>query len=622
MWKVRGEDLRWRCPTRWIRESAPPEQLPALLWGQEAAVNGLELLLARARPDRPRHLLLSTPDQPGYIEAIGAFLRARRTEDRPVRVGHAITAALLRGEGGPGLLSGCHQGFLVVETEDLVAEEGTWAALRESIARGRIRRGAPDREEGEEATPPFPVDSDPAAVSLILVGPEATFKKLAEADRRVTSLFPRRIVMQMDLPRTRQGAGWVVGRLRRTLAQEGLGEANSGALAWLVEEASRLAPRRQRLAVDLRELEALLEEGRDEQPEAPLQKSSLQAAARARRLRLGAPEQRHRRRVRLRQLLLETEGGLQGVVNGLMVYGMGLAAYAMPGRITARAFLGREGLINVEREAKYSGRSYDKGIFLLNGFLRGKFARHAPLGVGITLAFEQSYGKVDGDSATLAEAIALISELSGLPCRQDLAVTGAINQRGEVLPVGSLNRKIEGWWASCKDRGITKTQGVLFPRTSAKDLQLSEEVVAVVEEGSFHLWAVNSIDQALEVALGMDAGIPDERGHYPEDSVYGRAWAELLRMSTRLHPPRTKTGADSGTASGTKTAEKTTASKKTASKKTKDKKTEGKKTEGKKTAAKKTAGKKTAGEEAKQSAGANKGPRKKPTAKPAAAAKS
>ena len=209
----------------------------------------------------------------------------------------------------------------------------------------------------------------------------------------------------------------------------------------------------------------------------------------------------------------------------------------MPGRITASIAVGREGLINVERESKYSGRSFDKGVFQLAGLLRSLFAQSSPLGLAATLTFEQSYGRVDGDSATLAEAIAVLSSAAQLPCRQDVAVSGSINTRGDVQPVGSSSLKVEGWYRTCLDRGLTGTQGVVLPRANLPDLQVSEEVAAAITEGRFQLWAVDSVDDAVEIVLGRPAGKRPGKP-YLAGSVYGRAGRTMRRMSERLYPPR------------------------------------------------------------------------------------
>ena len=189
-------------------------------------------------------------------------------------------------------------------------------------------------------------------------------------------------------------------------------------------------------------------------------------------------------------------------------------------------------------EILHSGRSFDKGIFMLTGFLRSLYARKSPLGIVASLAFEQSYGKVDGDSATLAEALAIFSELSDLPCRQDIAVTGAVNQRGELMPVGSVNLKVNGWYQSCKQRGLTGTQGILFPKSNIGDLQLDSEVLAAVQRGEFHLYGAATVDDAVEVILGRPFGRVAPGKPFIPGSVYRLTAGRMKAMSERLYPPR------------------------------------------------------------------------------------
>ena len=222
-----------------------------------------------------------------------------------------------------------------------------------------------------------------------------------------------------------------------------------------------------------------------------------------------------------------------------MVYGQARQAYAMPGRITARVAVGRQGLINVEREAKYSGRSFDKGVYQLAGLLRGLFATRSPLGLVASLVFEQSYGRVDGDSATLAEALALFSCLSDLPCRQDVAVSGAITQRGDVLPIGSASLKVRGWWLTCRTEGLTGAQGVVLPAASVGDLHLSGDLARDIRDGRFQVWAASTLEDAILVILGKPAGLRPGKA-FAQGSVYARTARRLQQMSERLHPPRPK----------------------------------------------------------------------------------
>jgi ATP-dependent Lon protease len=208
-----------------------------------------------------------------------------------------------------------------------------------------------------------------------------------------------------------------------------------------------------------------------------------------------------------------------GQVNGLSVFDTGEYSFGRPTKITAEVSMGRAGIINVEREADLSGKTHNKGVLIIGGYFRGKYAQDKPLTMSASLAFEQSYSGVDGDSASAAEIYAILSELSGLPLRQDIAITGSVNQKGEIQPIGGVNQKIEGFFEVCKAKGLTGEQGVIVPHQNVDDLMLKPEVVEAVAAGQFHIYPVQTIDDGIEILTGVKAGKKREDGAYPEDSV-------------------------------------------------------------------------------------------------------
>jgi predicted ATP-dependent protease len=206
---------------------------------------------------------------------------------------------------------------------------------------------------------------------------------------------------------------------------------------------------------------------------------------------------------------------------------MGDYMFGKPSRITAVTSLGRDGIINIEREAKLSGPTHNKGMLILSGYLRHTFAQNKPLSLTASITFEQSYGGIDGDSASSTELYALLSSLSGKPLRQDIAVTGSVNQRGEVQPIGGVNEKIEGFYLCCKHAGLTGEQGVMIPRANVKDLMLRPDVVEAIDKGDFHVWAVENIDEGIELLTGTSAGKRKKDGTYPKTTIYGLVDAKL-----------------------------------------------------------------------------------------------
>ncbi len=260
----------------------------------------------------------------------------------------------------------------------------------------------------------------------------------------------------------------------------------------------------------------------------------IRAAVLERRERQSLPETKLTEMMLDDVLVISTAGAVVGQVNGLAVYDLGYHAFGLPGRVTARVALGREGVINIEREAHLSGSTHDKGVLILSGFLRGMFAGAMPLSMSASIAFEQSYGGVDGDSASSTEVYAILSALSGMPIRQDLAVTGSVDQNGRVQAIGGVNEKIEGFFALCAQRGLSGTQGVLIPESNVADLQLDPEVVTAVEKGKFHIYSIGRIEEGIELLMGAPAGARGPDGAYPPDSVLGRCASRLADMAEQL----------------------------------------------------------------------------------------
>jgi predicted ATP-dependent protease len=233
-------------------------------------------------------------------------------------------------------------------------------------------------------------------------------------------------------------------------------------------------------------------------------------------------------------LMVDVAGAVPAQVNGLSVYDIGDFSFGKPSRITARVYLGKGGVLDIEREAKLSGRIYNKGVLILSGYLGGAYAQDKPLSLSASLAFEQSYGDVEGDSASAAELIAVLSGIAEVPVKQSLAITGSINQKGEIQPIGGVNEKIEGFFAVCRNRGLTGDQGVIIPQINVKNLMLKKEVIDAVKEGKFHVYAVKTVNEALEIMTGMPAGERRTEWTYPEGTVNFLVDKRLKEMSKKL----------------------------------------------------------------------------------------
>ncbi|MFA7203293.1 MAG: Lon-insertion domain-containing protein, partial [Candidatus Caldatribacteriota bacterium] len=233
-------------------------------------------------------------------------------------------------------------------------------------------------------------------------------------------------------------------------------------------------------------------------------------------------------------LMIDTEGCVIGQVNGLSVYNLGEYSFGKPTRITARTSMGRAGIINIEREADLSGKTHNKGVLILSGYLRSKYAQDKPLTVSASICFEQSYAGVDGDSASSTEAYALISSITNIPLRQDIAVTGSVNQKGEIQAIGGVNQKIEGFYDVCVAKGLTGTQGVIIPEANISDLMLREHVVQAIKENKFHLFSVKTIDEGIEVLTGRKAGKMLKNGKFEKNSINDLVSRKLLEFAVKL----------------------------------------------------------------------------------------
>ncbi len=233
-------------------------------------------------------------------------------------------------------------------------------------------------------------------------------------------------------------------------------------------------------------------------------------------------------------LMVDVEGSVVGQVNGLSVYDLGIFSFGRPSRITAKTFLGRRGVINIERESQLSGRIHDKGVLILSGYLGWKYAQDKPLSLSASICFEQSYSGVEGDSASSTELYAILSSLSDLPIRQNIAVTGSVNQKGEVQPIGGVNQKIEGFFDVCKAKGLTGDQGVMIPFQNVRNLMLREDVIKAVHESRFHIYEVKTIDEGIEILTGAPAGERQADGTFPEGTVNYRVDKRLRELAERL----------------------------------------------------------------------------------------
>lgn len=428
-----------------------------------------------------------------------------------------------------GSLLRAHGGFIMLHLRDLLADEPVWEKLRRFLRSGRLQIEEPGMLYAPIAAvslQPEPVDVD---VKIILVGSVEEYYAVQEGDPE----FARRFRCKVDFAesftanaQTRRATAIFVAHTCRKL---GLPHFSAAAVATLLEEAHREAEDQARQSAIFAHSEALLLEAAAmarTRGAALVEATDVLAARQARVHRHDYPEQRLQETITDGERLLDVDGEKVAQVNGLTVVDLGDYRFGFPVRVTARTHAGDEGLLNIEREVELSGPIHDKGVLILNSYLAALFAHIAPLALNAAVVFEQEYSGVEGDSASCAEFYALLSSLSGLPLRQGIAVTGAVNQHGEMLPVGGINEKIEGYFRSCELMGLSGRQGVLIPRRNRRHLMLERRVVEAVEQGRFQIWTADSAGEGMELLCGQRFGELGAGG-YPAESVLGRAQKTL-----------------------------------------------------------------------------------------------
>jgi len=463
-------------------------------------------------------------DDPTYPNLLGrveytATLGALTTDVRLIRAG-----ALHRANGG----------YLILEALKLLQQPLAWEALKRALRAREVRIGSVGQTVGFMSTVTLEPEPIPLDVKVALVGDRRMYGLLAAADPDFLELFKVAADFEEDVVRTPETTG-VYARLIATLARkEGLRPLDVGAVARIIEEGVRLAADQQRISTHMRTFSDLIHETDHVAAAAGRGiacADDVQAAVASRRRRAGRVRDRMLDAIERGVVLIDTAGEAVGQVNGLSVVLAGDQSFGMPSRITARVRLGEGDIVDIEREVELGGPIHSKGVLILTGFLGGRYAADRPLALHASLVFEQSYGGVDGDSASLAELVALLSVLASIPIRQSLAMTGSIDQRGDVQPVGGVNEKVEGFFDACALRGLTGDQGVVIPTPNARDLMLRRDVVEAAEAGRFHVYSVVTVDEALEVVTGRSAGARGADGAWPEGSVNAAVEARLAALA-------------------------------------------------------------------------------------------
>lgn len=426
-------------------------------------------------------------------------------------------------------------GYLILEALDVVRQPLLWQTLIQTLRNQTVVMRPHD------PLSLFPVKIQPEAVSInvkvVMIGSSYLYSLLAQHDPEFGLLFRIRADFDDRMPMDEKTLNDFADVIANICHTEKLPPLDRAAMAALAEQAVRITGRRDKLSLEFSRLADFVRQAAHwarSEDGGIVTADNIRKAIEEKRYRLQLPEERAMDLILSGGIMIDTEGTELGQVNGLAVYSTVDYSFGMPVRITAQVSAGREGIIDVEREAELSGAIHTKGIQIIAGYLRGHYAQDYPLSLTASICFEQSYGGIDGDSASSTELYALLSALSGLPVRQDLAVTGSVNQVGEIQAIGGVNEKIEGFFRVCSKRGLTGEQGVMIPISNKNNLQLSFEVLDAVEKGEFHVYSIATIDEGIGLLTGKPAGalLPD--GSYPTDTVNGLVDRRLRHMAETL----------------------------------------------------------------------------------------
>jgi lon-related putative ATP-dependent protease len=434
-----------------------------------------------------------------------------------------------------GCLHRANGGYLVINARDLLEYPLAWDALKRTLRNQEIRT-----ETMSEAAMPAVVATSlepeciPFRAKVILIGDWPTYAALYELDDDFRKIFKVRADFGQTMDRTPETMHQYAQFIARRVRADGLLPFDRSAVARVVEVGARLVEDQHKLSTRFAGIVEVIHEASYWATHANRQvvtAADVNRAIEESRYRAGNLQEQLRRQILEGIINVATEGRAVGQVNGLTVLEVADHEFAIPSRITAQTYMGRGNVVVIDREANLAGNIHNKGVLILQGFLGARYAQHKGLNLSASLTFEQNYDRIEGDSASSAELYALLSSLSGLPVRQDLAVTGSVDQQGRVQAIGAVTAKIEGFFDICQARGLTGSQGVVIPAANAKHLMLRDDVVQAVREGQFHIYAVATVDEGIALLTGVEAGVADSDGNYPEGSVNQRVQKRLLEMA-------------------------------------------------------------------------------------------
>ncbi len=462
-------------------------------------------------------------DHPTYSNLVGRI-------DHQAYMGSLVTDFTMI---KPGALHKANGGYLILDARKLLFQPYAWDMLKRTLQSGEIRIESLERALSLSSASSLEPEPIPLNLKLILMGEPLIYYLLSEYDPEFHDLF--KIAADFDQSVAREDSDHDYACLLATIARrEKLRPLSQNAVARVIEHSSRMSGDAEKLLTHLRTIKDLLTEAdywADSNGHEHITNSDVQQAIDHKIHRLDKIREKLYENIHRGTVLIDTEGKIVGQVNGLSVLQLGEFSFGQPIRITATTRLGSGKVVDIEREIELGGAIHSKGVLILSSFIAARYSRTTPFSVAASLVFEQSYGHVEGDSASLAELCVILSSLAQIPLRQDLAITGSVNQLGNVQPIGGVNEKIEGFFDICAKKGLTGAQGVIIPETNIKHLMLRWDVVHAAQSGQFNIYAVTTVDDALELLTGMEAGMVNEQGSYQPGSFNAQVEKQLLQFT-------------------------------------------------------------------------------------------
>ncbi|MDR0979131.1 MAG: AAA family ATPase [Lachnospiraceae bacterium] len=422
----------------------------------------------------------------------------------------------------PGLLHKANGGYIMFQAKDLLSNPMCYEALKKALSIKELSIENSVDQRNSMVLISLKPESIPLDIKVLIVGDSRIYNTLLAGDPDFKKLFKVKVEFEEDAPRTTDNINRLSKFVHSYCSNEDLLELDKEATAKIVEFASRLSDDKEKLSTKFNEIGEIIGEAATWAKFSKkkfVTKEFITKALEERIDRVKKHDEKYMEMIRDNTLLIRTDGSEVGQINGLTIMTIGDYTFGKPAKITVNTFMGKNEIINIEREVEMSGSTHSKGVLILSGYIGEMFAQEFPLSLTASICFEQLYGGVDGDSASSTELYALLSSLSGIPINQSLAVTGSVNQKGEIQPIGGVNEKIEGFYQICKMRGLNGSHGVIIPIQNVKNLHLSDKIIEDVKLGKFHVYAITTIDEGIEILTGVPAGKKDANGKFPAGTV-------------------------------------------------------------------------------------------------------